>query len=50
MTDGCDQDLISDAAELMRKALLLLDAAGATLAGTHLEQALHSVSEQLEVR
>lgn len=42
--------MIAEAAALMRKALVLLDAAGATLAGTHLEQALHSVSEELEVR
>lgn len=32
------------------EALLLLDAAGITLPATHLEQALHLLNEEIEVR
>lgn len=48
--EGQDHANITKASTLMREALELLDAAGVTLAGTHLEQALHLVIEELEVR
>jgi hypothetical protein len=48
--EGPDHASITKASTLMREALVLLDAAGVTLAATHLEQALHLVSEELEVR
>ncbi|MES3097476.1 hypothetical protein [Sphingomonas aerolata] len=41
---------IARACALMREALLLLDAAGITLPATHLEQALHLLNEEIEVR
>jgi len=41
---------VARACALMREALLLLDAAGITLPTTHLEQALHLLNKEVEVR
>lgn len=41
---------VNRACALMCEALLLLDAAGITLPATHLEQALHLLNEEIEVR
>jgi hypothetical protein len=49
MTDRQNIDDAKRALLLMQEALGLLDRAGCTLAGTHLEQALHSVREEVEV-
>lgn len=49
MANDSDPSDVARARELMSEALLLLDAAGITLAATHLEQALHLVSEELQV-
>lgn len=49
MANDFDLGNVARARELMRQALLLLDAAGISLAATHLEQALHLVNDELEV-
>lgn len=50
MADENQTEAVAQASALMREALLLLDAAGITLAATHLEQSLHLLNEEFEVR
>ena len=49
MADENQTEAVAQASALMREALLLLDAAGITLAATHLKQALYVLNEELEV-
>ena len=50
MANENDSGAVAQASALMSEALRLLDAAGITLAATHLEQALYILNEKLEVR
>jgi hypothetical protein len=50
MANDFDASDVARAMALMSEALLLLDAAGMTLVATHLDQALHLLGDELEVR
>lgn len=49
MANENDPSAVARASVLMSEALRLLDAAGITLAATHLKQALYVLNEELEV-